>query len=54
MCRLQKSLYILKQELITWYSRIGSYLLCLGFTKSDANPILYYIVSRDNPLILVL
>ena len=30
------------------------YLINLGFTKSNANPILYYKIMDDKPLILVL
>jgi hypothetical protein len=31
-------LYGLKQAPKAWYARIDSYLMSLGFTKSDANP----------------
>ena len=54
VCRLKKSLYGLKKEPRAWYSRIDNYLLSLGFTKSDADPNLYYKVVGDSPLILVL
>ena len=37
VCRLKKSLYGLKQEPRTWYSRIDSFLSSLGFTKSKAD-----------------
>ena len=37
-----------------WYSRIDNYLQSLGFTKSDADPNLYYKVDGDSPLIFVL
>jgi hypothetical protein len=33
---------------------IDGYLMSLGFTKSDANPNLYYKVFDGDPLILVL
>jgi hypothetical protein len=36
------------------YSRIYGYLMSLGFTKSDANPNLYYKVVDGDTLILVL
>ena len=54
VCRLKKALYGLKQEPKVWYSRIDNYLQSLGFTKSDADPNLYYKVDGDNPLIFVL
>ena len=37
-----------------WYSRIDSYLLSIGFQKSEADPNLYYIVVGGIPLILLL
>jgi hypothetical protein len=54
VCRLKKALYGLKQAPRAWYSRIDGYLMSLGFTKSDADPNLYYKVVDGDPLILVL
>jgi hypothetical protein len=54
VCRLKKALYGLKQAPRAWYSRIDGYLLGMGFTKSEADPNLYYILVGDDPLILVL
>lgn len=54
VCRLKKALYGLKQAPIAWYSRIDTYLQQLGFTKSEADPNLYFIVVGEEPLILVL
>jgi hypothetical protein len=51
---LKKDLYGLKQAPRAWYARIDSYLMSLGFTKSDADPNLYYKVEDGFPLILVL
>ena len=36
------------------YRRIDGFLVSVGFTKSDANPNLYYKVVNDELLILVL
>lgn len=44
VCRLKKALYGLKQAPRAWYARIDSYLMKLGFTKSSANPSLYFKV----------
>ena len=41
VCKLKKALYGLKQAPRTWYGRIGSFLMSLGFTKSKADPNLY-------------
>jgi hypothetical protein len=54
VCKLKKALYRLKQAPRAWYARIDSYLMSLGFTKSDADPNLYYKVEDGFPLILVL
>lgn len=37
-----------------WYSHLDNYLQGLGFTKSEADPNLYYIIVEGEPLILVL
>eukprot|EP00253_Pinus_taeda_P032628 PITA_32628 len=50
----KKALYGLKQAPPAWYERIDSYLMKLGFTRSEANSNLYFKVEDDKPLILVL
>ncbi len=54
VCRLKKALYGLKQAPRAWYERIDSYLMKLGFTRSETDPNLYFRVEDDKPLILVL
>ena len=54
MCRMKKALHGLKQAPQAWYSRIDSYLLSMGFQKSEADPNLYFIMVGDDPLILLL
>eukprot|EP00253_Pinus_taeda_P020043 PITA_20043 len=49
-----RALHGLKQAPKAWYSRIDTYLQQLGFTKSEADPILYFIMVGEEPLILVL
>jgi hypothetical protein len=44
VCRLKKSLYRLKQAPRAWYSRIDGYLQSMGFTKSEVDPNLYFIL----------
>jgi hypothetical protein len=44
MCRLNKALYELKHVPRAWYSRIDEYLQSMGFTRSEANPNLYFII----------
>ena len=52
--RLKRSLYGLKQAPRAWYSRIDSYLMRNGFSKSDGEPTLYIKASNGKVLIVVL
>ena len=54
VCRLKKALYGLKEAPRAWYERIDSYLMKLGFTRSNVDPNLYFKVVKGKPLILVL
>ena len=54
VCRLKNALYRLKQSPRAWYSWIDTYLLSIGFQKSEVDPNLYYIVVGGVPLILLL
>jgi len=54
VCRLKKAVYGLKQASRAWYSRSDTYMQQLGFTKSEVDPNLYFIVVGEEPLILVL
>jgi hypothetical protein len=54
VCRLKKDLYGLKQAPRAWYARMDSYLTRLGFSKSHADPNLYYKVVDNTPVILLL
>ena len=45
VCKSKKTLYELKRAPKAWYARIDNYLMSLGFTKSDADPNLYYKVE---------
>jgi hypothetical protein len=42
VCRLKKALYRLEQAPRSWYGRIDSFLMSLGFTKSKENSNLYF------------
>jgi hypothetical protein len=52
--RLKKALYGLKQAPRAWYAKINNYLMRLGFSKSHADPNLYYKVVKNAPVILLL
>ena len=49
VCRLKKALYGLKQAPRAWYSRIDGYLQSMGFTKSEVDPNLYFILVGEDP-----
>jgi hypothetical protein len=52
--RLKKDMYGLKQAPRAWYARTDSYLVIPGFSKSHADPNLYYKVMNNAPVILLL
>jgi hypothetical protein len=51
---LNKALYGLKKAPRAWYAIMDSYLTRLGFSKSHADPNLYYKVVDNAPMILLL
>ena len=54
VCRLNKSLYCLKQAPRPWYSRFASYLLSIGFTESKADASLFIYWSGSDTAYLLL
>ena len=54
MCKLKKALYGLKQASQVWYERIDSYLTKLGYSNNEVDPNIYFKISNDDMLILVL
>ena len=54
MYRLKRALYGLKQAPRGWYSRIDSYFMSNGFSKSNGEPTLYIKAENGNVLIVVL
>jgi hypothetical protein len=54
VCRLKKALYGLKKAPRAWYKKMDGFLMSLGFSKSVADPNLYYHIVGDECLILVL
>ena len=54
VCKLKKALNGLKQVLRTWYGRIDSFQMSLGFTKSKVDSNLYFKVEGEKPVMLLL
>jgi hypothetical protein len=54
VCRLKKALYGLKQSPHAWYVKMDGFLMSLGFSKSVADPNLYYHIVGNECWILIL
>jgi len=54
VCRLNKSLYGLKQTPRVWYSRFATFLLTLGFTEAKADTSLFIYRRGDETAYLLL
>ena len=54
VCRLNKSLYGLKQASRDWYSRFATFLLTLGFTEAKADTSLFIYRRGDETAYLLL
>ena len=54
VCKLKKDLYGLKKEPMTWYDRMDSFLMSLGFTKSKYDSNLYLNTKDGRPVMLLL
>ena len=54
VCRLNKSLYSLKQAPRAWYSRFATFLLTLGFTEAKADTSLFICRRGDETAYLLL
>jgi hypothetical protein len=50
----ESTIYGLKQAPRAWYARIDIYLQSLDFSKSAVDPNLYFKVTENHPLILIL
>ena len=54
VCKLKRSLYGLKQAPRCWNDRFSTYLLSLGFSRSEADPCLFIRVNGDRKIIVAL
>lgn len=54
ICKVQKSIYGLKQDPRAWLDRFTSHLLTLGFHASIADPLLFNILCQGKSVIYLL
>ncbi|KAE8714062.1 hypothetical protein F3Y22_tig00110201pilonHSYRG00172 [Hibiscus syriacus] len=54
VCRLNKSLYGLKQASRYWYKRFDSFIMCLGYNRLNADPCAYFKRFGDNDFVILL
>lgn len=54
VCRLKWALYDIKKAPHDWYTGIDSYLVGLGFTKSEVYANLYHVLVEGKLLIIFL
>jgi len=54
VCRLDKTLYGLRESPRTWYECLDTYLQDLGFKKSDSDYCLYVLGEKKNVIYLII
>ena len=52
VCKLHKALYGLKQASRAWYERLHTYLVKIGFERTDDNNNLYMKVDKDKGVLI--
>ena len=52
VCKLYKDLYGLKQALRAWYERLHTYLVKIGFERTDDNNNLYMKIDKDKGILI--
>jgi hypothetical protein len=54
VCKMEKSLYGLKQSPTMWYKKFDTYVLGLGFTRSKEDHCVYFELIGDHFIYLAL
>ena len=54
VCRLNKSLYGLRQASRRWYKRFNSFIMSLGYNRLSSDHCAYYKMFEDNDFIIFL
>lgn len=53
VCRLNKSIYGLKQASRQWNKKLNSALLQIGMTRSNIDPCVYYRILNENDMLFI-
>ena len=54
VCKIKKSLYVLKQAPRAWYAKIDGFLLSLSFVRCKSDPNFYLKLIHGSLMIIVL
>jgi hypothetical protein len=54
VCRLKKSLYVLKQSSRQWYKKFDSYMIQIGYTRCEYDCYVYVRILEDGSYIFLL
>ena len=54
VCKLKKFIYGLKQSPREWYSKINSFFISQGFSRSKNDPNLYIKHTEDDIIIVII
>lgn len=54
VCKLQNSIYGLKQAPEAWFDRLANFLLHIGFTCSQSNPSLFILKDKSTLIIMLI
>ena len=52
VCRLHKALYGLKQAPRSWYERLHTYLVKIGFERTNDSNNMYTKINKDNGILI--
>ena len=52
VCKLHKALYGWKQALRAWYEKLHTYLVKIGFERTDDNNNLYMKVDKEKGVLI--
>ena len=54
VCKLKKSLYVLKQSPRSWFERFGKVIKLQGYIQSEVNHTMFYKHSREGKIVVLI